>query len=251
MVRAEGAAVVAGVAVVGDAVVDVEVGGEELGGAEGFDGGAEAFLEVRGDWLRGVRPEVPFNAVVRCWEVPCKLDLYDGVALQLADDDVGVLFIKQQTRNRNIPPAPIIGHNREEVLALDLGGAGALAGVVLAAAAFGLVLFVAHAGVVGDYYGGSAGLLGSPDFMHEGAFTPVDHEDEGGLPVLAFAGDGVEGWAGVVSCFVDCIVTAKITISIVNILREFSSIRRDSKESLSMFITIRTTESRWKYYIKG
>lgn len=46
MVRAEGTAVVAGVAVVGDAVVDVEVGGEELGGTEGFDGGAEAFLEV-------------------------------------------------------------------------------------------------------------------------------------------------------------------------------------------------------------
>ena len=42
--------------------------------------------------LRGVRPEVPFNAVVRCWEVPCELDLYDGVALQLADDDVGVLW---------------------------------------------------------------------------------------------------------------------------------------------------------------
>ena len=46
--------------------------------------------------------------------------------------------------------------------------------------------------------------------MHEGAFTPVNHEDEGGLPVLAFAGDGVEGWAGVVSCFVDCVIVKEV-----------------------------------------
>lgn len=70
MVGAEGAAVVAGVAVVGDAVVDVEVGGEELGGTEGFYRGAEGLLKVLRYRLRRITPKIPLNPIIRRRQIP-------------------------------------------------------------------------------------------------------------------------------------------------------------------------------------
>lgn len=209
-----------------NSIIDIHVGGEVRTVPQSLGDGFELLLKILAHRVGGGGPQIVLHAIVGFGERPLHFHLDHVVRAEFGFDLIRVLFEHEEGGDRNVSPGSVIGHD----------GLGWLAHVL--SIGRDAILVRAEASVVRDNYTGGSCLLGVADFLNERATASVNHKDVGSGPGfhVTFAVLGAD-WISLAA--VDGRV-AEVGISIVNALRDGSTIGRDSKESFTMIVSFRT-----------